>query len=327
MGPRLGSAGYRQQVTDQPIIEAVAAYLVQEREPHPRALAQVIGTAAGASGCVLVVAGERYQWGYGIGPWLEHAIVYDGEQQGVLAIAQAAGPLPEVAAVLGPPLAIFRLETETDRLRREGDAATRELVDDRWRAAAEMEQERRGLERDLHDGAQHHLVALRTSLALVEHALANGGSREQLTDLLERLDTTERVLVDTAAGVLPVDLVNDGLAAALTAELASHSDVDLDIGELRRRYPAVVESAVYFTCLEAVNNAHKHARGARITVRVRDSYRGLEFAVLDTGPGFDVTTARSGLRNLSTRAADVGGTVEVHSTPGRGTAISGFVPL
>lgn len=313
---------------DRQVVEAVATYLVREREPHPHALAHMIGTAAGASGCALTVADERYQWGDGPGPWLDHAITYDGEQQGVLAVTpESAGPLPGVAAVLGAPLAIIRLEAETDRLRREGDAAARELGDDRWRAAAEMEQERRGLERDLHDGAQHHLVALRTSLALVEHSLANGGTREQVTDLLERLDTAERVLVDTAAGVLPVDLVNHGLAAALTAELSSHSDVILDIGELRRRYPAVVESAVYFTCLEAVNNAHKHARGARITVRVRDSYRGLEFAVLDTGPGFDVTTARSGLRNLSARAADVGGTVEVHSGPGRGTEISGFVPL
>ena len=103
-------------------------------------------------------------------PWLEHVVTFGGEKQGVLAIApESAGPLTAVAAMLGAPLALVRLTLETDRLRRDGDAAARELVDDRWRAAAEMEQERRGLERDLHDGAQHHLVALRMSLALVEH--------------------------------------------------------------------------------------------------------------------------------------------------------------
>jgi signal transduction histidine kinase len=316
-------------VRDGQVVEAIAAYLAAEPDPGARELAQVIGAAAGATGCALTVAGERYQWGDGPGPWLEQVIGYEGEQQGVLAITppEAAGPLTEVAAVLGAPLAMLRLETETDRLRREGDAASRELIDDRWRAAAEMEQERRGLERDLHDGAQHHLVALRMSLALVEHAIATGGAPERMADLLARLDTAERVLVDTAAGVLPVALVNNGLATALNAELASHRDVVLDIGALRRRYPAVVESAVYFACLEAVNNAHKHAPGARVTVTVRDSYRGLEFAVTDTGRGFDAATATSGLRNLSARAAAVGGAVEIHSAPGRGTAVTGFVPL
>jgi len=157
-------------------------------------------------------------------------------------------------------------------------------------------------------------------LALVEH------TGKGVDDLLRRLDTAERVLVDTAGGVLPVALVNGGLAAALTAELASHADVTLDIDGLRRRYPSVVETAVYFVCMEAVNNAHKHAPGARITVSARDSYRGLEFAVTDDGPGF-VVTPSSGLRNLTTRAADVGGTAEIISAPGRGTTVRGVVPL
>lgn len=299
------------------VIEAVAARLTPE--PDPRALASVIGQAAGATGCALTVAGERYQWGDGE-TWHEHVVTYGGEPQGVLAVAPAS-PLPGVAAVLGAPLAVVRLTIETDRLRRQGDAAARALVDDRWRAAAEMEQERRGLERDLHDGAQHHLVALRMSLALAEH---RGGD---VADLLARLDTAERVLVDTAAGVLPVALVVGGLAAALKAELANHADVVLEIDGLRRRYPAVVESAVYFVCLEAVNNAHKHAPGARITVSARDSYRGLEFTVTDDGPGFVASPASASLHNLATRASAVGGTVEVSSTPGAGTTVSGFVPL
>jgi signal transduction histidine kinase len=301
------------------VVEAVLACLGPV--PDPQVLAATIGSAAGATGCALTVAGERYQWGDG-GPWLSFPVTYGGEQQGVLALAPpSVGHLPEVVAVLGAPLAMVRLTLETDRLRRAGDAAARELVDDRWRAAAEMEQERRGLERDLHDGAQHHLVALRMSLALAEHS---GGS---VDDLLARLDGAERVLVDTAGGVLPVALVAQGLAAALKVELANHADVALDIDGLRRRYPSVVESAVYFVCLEAVNNAHKHASGARITVSARDSYRGLEFAVTDDGPGFVVLPGSSGLHNLTERAAAVGGTVEISSAPGEGTTVRGFVPL
>ncbi|WP_459711175.1 sensor histidine kinase [Actinophytocola sp. KF-1] len=305
---------------------ALAAYLAATQEPTPAGLAEVVGTAAGATGCALTVAGERYLWGVDTGPWLEHPVTYQGEDIGVLAIAPT-GPAGELAAAVAAPLALVRLAAETDALRREGDAAARELIDDRWRAAAEMEAERRGLERDLHDGAQHHLVALRMSLGLLEHAVATGGVRERVTDLLARVDNAERVLVDTAGGVLPIALVAGGLAAALTEELASHPEVLLDVAGLRRRYPAVVESAVYFVCLEAVNNSRKHAPGARVTVTVRDSYRGLEFTATDDGPGFDVAAAGSGLHNLSARAAAVGGTVEVRSAPGQGTRISGVVPL
>jgi signal transduction histidine kinase len=304
------------------VVDAVSACLGVN--PDPGVLASVIATTAGATGCALTIAGERYQWGDG-DSWFQHVVTYGGEVQGTLAVAPAsAGPLPGVATMLGLPVALTRLALVTDRLRREGDAAAHELVDDRWRAAAEMEQERRSLERDLHDGAQHHLVALRMSFALVEHA---GGEPDKVADLLARLDAAERVLVDTAAGVLPVALVTGGLAAALTAELASHSDVSLHIDELNRRYPSVVESAVYFVCMEAVNNAHKHAPGAMITVTARDSYQGLEFAVTDTGPGFVVSPKSSGLLNLRARAEAVGGRVEIRSTPGTGTSVVGLIPL
>ena len=306
------------------VAEAISAYLARDgQEPDPRALARVVGEAAGAAGCALVVGGRRFEWGEG-GPWLEHEISYGGTVVGVLAVApESVGSLPGVATVLGAAVAVLCLAEETDRLRRDGDAAARALVDDRWRAAAEMEQERRGLERDLHDGAQHHLVALRMSLALAEHAIGGG-----FADLLTQLDKAEQVLVDTAAGILPGALVAEGLAAALSAELSRHDNVTLDTASLRRRrYPAPVESAVYFVVLEAVNNAHKHAAGARVTVSVRDSYQGLEFSVSDDGPGFAVVVPGAGLPGLTARAASVGGVVEVRSAPGTGTTVTGVVPL
>jgi len=309
------------------VAEAITAYLAQDgQEPDPGALARVVGTAAGATGCALIVGGRRFQWGDGAGPWLEHDVTHGDAVVGVLAVApESVGRLGGVAAVLGAPVAVLRLAEETDRLRREGDAAGRALVDDRWRAAAEMEQERRGLERDLHDGAQHHLVALRMSLALAEHAMGTGAGR--VTDLLAQLERAERVLVDTAAGILPGTLVTDGLAAALGAELSRHDNVTFDADGMRRRYPAPVESAVYFVVLEAVNNARKHAIGATVTVIVRDSYQGLEFSVADDGPGFAMAAPGAGLPGLTARAASVGGAVEVRSAPGAGTTITGVVPL
>jgi signal transduction histidine kinase len=248
---------------------------------------------------------------------------YRGVQQGVLAITPVSvGPVPAVAAALGSSLAAMCLAAETDRLRRDGDAVARQLADDRWRAIVEMEHQRRALERDLHDGAQHHLVALRIAVALAEHV--GGATAEVLAGLVARLDTAERVLIDTAAGVLPITRAS--LAAALTADLDGHDDVTLDLGGLRRRYPLVVESAVYFACLEAVNNAHKHAPGARITVTARDHPLGLEFSVADTGPGFVGRASGSGLHNLSTRIEATGGKLEVRSAPGLGTTVTGFVP-
>lgn len=309
------------RIRERRVAEAITAHLAGE--PDPRALARVIGEAAGATGCALVVHAERFQWGEGA-TWCEH----DLGNGDVLALApDSIGPLPAVAAMLSAPVAAIRLAQETDRLRRDGDAAARELVDDRWRAAAEMEAERRGLERDLHDGAQHHLVALRMSLALVEHALSTGTGRERVADLLTQLENAERVLVDTAAGILPDALVTDGLAAALRTELARHTGVTLDAGRLRRRYPTPVESAVYYVVLEAVNNARKHAGGAPVRVLVWDSYQGLEFAVADDGPGFAMAAPNAGLPNLTARAASIGGAVEVHSAPGAGTTISGVVPI
>jgi signal transduction histidine kinase len=307
-------------------VEAITSHLARTRKvPAPGELAQVVGAASGAGGCALTVAGVRHQWGGGAGPWLEHPVRYGGEDQGILAVTpESAGPLAAVAAVLGAPVAIARLEAETGRLTAMGDAAARELDEDRWRAAVEMEAERRELERDLHDGAQHHLVALRMAISVAEHA--GNGAEGHVADLLTRLDAAERVLIDTAAGVLPVALASDGLAVALGAELAGHADVELDIGGLRRRYPPPVESAVYFACLEAVNNAHKHAPGAAVRIIARDGRGGLEFAVADTGPGFAAPVRNSGLHNLSARMAAVGGTIEISSTPGHGTAVRGFVP-
>ncbi|PWW67027.1 histidine kinase/DNA gyrase B/HSP90-like ATPase [Actinokineospora spheciospongiae] len=300
--------------------------------PDLGALAEAIAGAAEVDGCWFTVAGNRFGWGVD-GPAWSAVVEHSGEAQGVVAVCpESAGPLGGLAAVLGPVFAAARLAAETDDLRRAGDAALRELADARWRAAADMDRERRGLERDLHDGAQHHLVALRMAVGLLEHAVAKGGAaaaRPRLDDLLTRLDAAEALVGRTAAGILPLALVDDGLAAALVAELAEHADVALDLGPGLRRYPAVAESAVYFVCMEAVNNAHKHAPGARITVRTRDTDRGLEFEVRDDGPGFDRSAlpADSGLHNLNARAAAVGGSVRVTSAPGRGTVVAGFVPL
>ncbi|MGX7828873.1 sensor histidine kinase [Actinokineospora sp. 24-640] len=315
---------------------AVAAVVAWLGAPRPSGsvadlavLAEGIGRAVGARGCWIKVADRWHGWGED-GPGWAVSVDHGGEVQGVLSLVPAdAGPVAALTAVLGPVVAEARLRAEADAARRAGDTAARDLADLRWRAAAEMDSERRGLERDLHDGAQHHLVSLKLVAALVEHSLEAGEPERAaavLANLESKLDTAEELVARTAAGVLPLALVSDGLAAALTAELAQHDHVALDIGPGVPRCAPVVESAVYFICMEAVNNAHKHAPGAAITVTLHAVPGGLRFAVSDDGPGFADLPPGSGLHHLGTRATAVGGTARIQSAPGRGTTVSGTVP-
>ncbi|MFI9005939.1 sensor histidine kinase [Actinosynnema sp. NPDC053489] len=298
-------------------------------QPDLRLLAEGIGRAVGAAGCWVRVGGHHHGWGAD-GPGAAVAVEHGGQVQGSFGLVPApAGSVGELAAALGPVLAAGRLHAEADALRRRGDAAARELADARWHAAAEMEAERRRLERDLHDGAQHQLVALKLAAALAEHAAASGdlaAAARALAGLADRLDAAEAVVERTAAGVLPLALVSDGLVAALAAEFAGHADVTLDAGPDVPHCPPAAATAVYFICVEAVNNARKHAPGAAVAVTLRGTPGSLGFSVTDDGPGFAELPPDAGLHHLGSRATAVGGWVRVRSTPGRGTTVSGAVP-
>ncbi|WP_329791571.1 ATP-binding protein [Lentzea sp. DG1S-22] len=314
---------------------AIAAVLDQLEASHvrgdgrldPGCLAEAVGRAVNARGCVVTVHGKHFTWGEAGSSWWRAEIHHDGSSLGQLAVSPAT-PLPDVVDVLAPLLAMVALEDELGASRRAGDAAELGLRDGRLRAAAEMDRERRGAERDLHDGAQHHLVALVMAVGLLEHAIANGdeaGAAAVLSRMDSRLDDAELRVLRTAEGFLPAVLVADGLAAALTAELSHHETVSLDV-HLPHRVPAPVESTVYFVCMEAVNNAHKHAPGASISVSLIDNGDGLRFEVRDDGPGFAEAGADAGLHHLGTRMAEIGGTVEIVSAPGSGTAVIGHAP-
>ncbi len=132
---------------------------------------------------------------------------------------------------------------------------------------AEMDWERRRIERDLHDGAQHHLVSLRLALGLVEHQVSTAQlaqARTRLEQIADQIDVAEAILAETAKGVSSPLLAELGLVRALRRELGSgHPPVAVDAHGVdeQLRLPADVEAAVYFCCLEAVNNARKHAPG------------------------------------------------------------------
>ena len=212
------------------------------------------------------------------------------------------------------------------------DEQVNELRASRTRVVLAADAERRRIERDLHDGAQQHLIGLAVHLRLARE-LADS-EPEKAKDLLEGLDdeieeTLERVR-DLAHGIYPPLLQDRGLADALaaaalrapiTARVQAH-----DLG----RYRPDVEATVYFCCLEALQNASKHSGdGATATVRVREVGGGLLFEVADDGSGFDAGNGLVGvgMTNMRDRVGALGGSLHIESNPGRGTTISGSIPL
>jgi signal transduction histidine kinase len=218
------------------------------------------------------------------------------------------------------------LQNTLDELRAQADA----LRESRARIVASGDAERRRLERNLHDGAQQNLVALAVNLRLARDMLDEPQAAGQMLDqLAEDLKVTIAELRDLAHGIYPPLLADSGLGRALEAA-ASRSPLAVTvIAPGTRRYAADIEAAVYFCCLEALQNATKHAAGADVELRVWEESGGLLFAVRDDGPGFDLALARHGhgYTNMADRLGAIGGTVRWQSEPGHGTTVQGSVPL
>jgi signal transduction histidine kinase len=220
------------------------------------------------------------------------------------------------------------LQTTLDALRGQAD----ELRESRARIVASGDAERRRLERDLHDGAQQHLVALAINLRLASDIVAGdpAGAGELLAQMAGDVQLTIRELRELAHGIYPPLLAVGGLGDALRAAAGrSPLAVHVTVGDGVGRYPQEVEAAVYFSCLEALQNAAKHAGDATVELRLWTGSGGLLFSVADDGPGFDPAAARGGhgFVNMADRLGAIGGTVRWESRPGHGATISGSVPL
>jgi signal transduction histidine kinase len=218
------------------------------------------------------------------------------------------------------------LQNTLDELRAQAEA----LRESRARIVASGDGERRRLERNLHDGAQQNLVALAVNLRLARDMLDEPDAAGQMLDqLAEDLKVTIAELRNLAHGIYPPLLADSGLGQALEAA-ASRSPLAVSvIAPAIRRYSADIEAAVYFCCLEALQNAAKHAQGADVEVRVWEESGGLLFSVRDNGPGFDVAKARlgHGYTNMADRLGAIGGTVRWQSEPGHGATVQGSIPL
>ncbi|MEP6477060.1 MAG: sensor histidine kinase, partial [Actinomycetota bacterium] len=206
-----------------------------------------------------------------------------------------------------------------------------ELRASRQRLVAAQDEERRKIERDLHDGAQQQLVALSVQLKLAQQLIGRDPEKER--ELLDRLQgvATEALedLRDIARGIYPPLLADQGLAAALQGQARKAAlPVSVEASGVGR-YPRDVESAVYFCSLEALNNVAKYAGATRAELALACDDGDLTFRVHDDGAGFDTraTGYGTGLQGMADRLDAVGGTLEVDSAPGAGTTVTGRVPV
>ncbi len=238
-----------------------------------------------------------------------------------------------LAAQAGLALRLAGLLAELEDHRQELLGRAEDLKTSRERLIEAQDVERRRLERDIHDGAQQHLVALAVNLRLAEKVA--GRSPERASRLLsEQADAAHdamETLSSLSRGIYPRLLSSEGLVPALrSAVVTSPIPVTVDNAGVGR-LPAPIEAALYFCCMEAVQNAAKHSNAGTVTVRLSEQGGSWRLAVTDDGTGFDQSGvgaegAAGGLMNMHDRLDAVRGTLTVESLVGRGTTVVAVVP-
>jgi signal transduction histidine kinase len=222
------------------------------------------------------------------------------------------------------------LSLDNERLQAELRARLVELQASRARLVTAADEARRRIERDLHDGAQQQLVALRISLGLARQVVAS--SPAEADDLLAQTEHQAgealEELRELAHGIYPPLLADLGLRTALEAQ-ARKAAVPVTVeAPALGRYSQNIEAAVYFSVLEALQNVAKYAQASSAHVTLCDDGQRLTFSVEDDGRGFDQATTPmgTGLQGISDRLAALGGTIDIVSALGGGTRVTGRIP-
>jgi signal transduction histidine kinase len=220
------------------------------------------------------------------------------------------------------------LRASLEEVRRQAD----QLRASRARVVSAADAERRRIERDLHDGAQQHLVGLGAKVSLASLLVrSDPGRAAPLMDELGRdVETAMVELRELAHGIYPPLLADRGLGEALAAVARRAPIPTRLVGADVARHDPRVESTVYFCCVEALQNGAKHAGpDAAATVRVWEREGALLFEVADDGAGFEPAGAGrgAGLVHMADRVGAIGGTLRVEGAPGHGARVTGTIPL
>jgi len=266
-------------------------------------------------------------------PWTI-IIAYQGEPVGDLTVTKPASDpltpaeqelLRDVGLQAGLALHNVRLSDELGIRLRELDEQAAALRVSRERLVTARDAQRRGLQRDIHEGPERRLLD-------IGQRLRGMPEPDVLDDLIEYTNETLGGLRDLARGIFPPLLAEQGVVAALGAHIrkvGAIATVEASIGFADRRFDADTEAGVYFCCLQAIQNVIRHANNAPCVVALSSDADAIAFEIRDDGPGFDVaaTDRGMGLQIVQDRVDALEGTLEVTSEPGRGTRIAVRLPV
>jgi PAS domain S-box-containing protein len=220
---------------------------------------------------------------------------------------------------------------QNQRLETQLRSSLQELRASRRRILSAADKERRRIERDLHDGAQQRLLALAIDLELAGDLVSSDPARgtERLHELVKDVNEAMADMRSLAGGVYPSLLVERGLVEALREAAAACPLAATVSASGVGRYGPEIEGAVYFCCLEALQNAAKHAEGASSVAVTLWEEDGIHFEVRDDGGGLreKAVSEGAGLANMQDRIGAMGGNLTIGSAPGEGTCVAGVVPL
>jgi signal transduction histidine kinase len=248
-------------------------------------------------------------------------IVHDGEPVGVLVHDAAALDDPGLVDAVA---AAARLAVSNARLQAEVRARVAELAASRRRIVEAADEQRRRLERELSQGAEHHLAEVAT---LLEQTRMQAGATaaDDLSAVELELRDARAELRDFGQGIHPSALGDGGLSAALPL-LAARAGVPVDLRVSTGRLAPAVEAAVYFVCSEALANVGKYAEATRVTIDVTESNGHVAMSIADDGIGGADPARGSGLRGLADRVEALGGKLQMESRHGAGTTIEAVLP-
>ena len=251
---------------------------------------------------------------------------------------RAVTRLADVAAVVHDPEldadlveaagAAARLALHNARLQADVRSQLDKVQESRRRIVTAGDEQRRRIERDLHDGAQQRLVALALELRIAQRQIGQGDAEidRVLAEAVDELQVAVEELRELARGVHPAVLTEEGLGGALES-LAARTPVPVKITAAPEgRLPSEIEAAAYFVACEAIANAVKHSQATQIRVCAERRNGSLVIEVEDDGIGGASLNGGSGLRGLVDRVEAHGGTLRVESEPGEGTRVIGELP-
>jgi signal transduction histidine kinase len=261
----------------------------------------------------------------------EHAVTVVEHEGRPLAAIVHDPVLREDPTLVRSVLAVLRLAVENERLDGALQTQLEEVRASRARLVVAAEDERRRIERDLHDGAQQRLVGVTIALQQARQAAREGASspelEERLASAADELKGAITDLRELARGIHPALLEDDGLPAAITA-LGRRASIPVETRfELHRRLPRHIEATAYFVVAEALTNAARHADATKVDVEIVDAGAQLIVIVADDGAGGAEPSQGSGLAGLADRVASVDGRLVIESPAGGGTTLRAEIPL